>query len=53
MEAAIIMISRSGHILEILICIYQNFWLKYVKSASYQHNTTDDNEVRYIKLSEI
>ncbi len=48
------MISRSGDILEILISMYlSNFWLKYVKSASYQHNTTDTNKVRHMKLSEI
>ncbi len=48
------MISRSGDILEILISMYlSKFWLKYVKSASYQHNTTDTNKVRHMKLSEI
>ncbi len=29
------------------------FLLKYVRSASYQHNTTDTNTVRHMKLPEV
>jgi len=48
MEATIMMISRSGDILEILISMHlSKCWLKYVKSASYQHNTTDTNNVTH------
>ncbi len=62
------MISRSGDILEILISMYLSifiiyniniciylfyFLLKYVRYASYQHNTTDTNKVRHVKLSEV
>ncbi len=40
------MISRSGDILEILISVHlSEFGLKYVRSGSYQHNTTDTNKV--------
>ncbi len=42
------MISRSGDILEIWISMYLwQFWLKYVRSASYQHNITYTNKVRH------
>ncbi len=50
MEAAILMISRSGDILEILISMYLS--TSYVRSASYQHKTTDTNKVQHMKLSE-
>ncbi len=57
MEAAFMMISRSEDILEILISMYLSntnvFGLKYVRSGSYQHNTTDTNKVWHMKLSEI
>ncbi len=42
------MISRSGDILEILISMnLWTFWLKYVRSASYQHNISYTNKVRH------
>ncbi len=45
MEATIMMISRSGDILEILTSMYLYIFLsKYARSASYQHNTTYTND---------
>ncbi len=45
MEATIMMISRSGDILEISTSMYLYFvLLKYARSASYQHNTTYTND---------
>ncbi len=43
------MISRSGDILEIYVFIKNVIKM----SASYQHNTTDTNKLRHMKLLEM
>jgi len=50
MEAAIMMASSNGDILEILIfkdCVYRNLGENMYKSVSYQCNTTDIHHLNF------